>query len=297
MITCTGFMKSKKDKKNPMTNIFTLRFFQLFLLFNLLTFSVLGQNFTYYVLTMKGSVVSKNMGREYQTGDIITTDDELTFKGEEDMVGLIRSDGKRFVLKNTKEKKGARLKYDEAKMIGKTRIEWKNLTLNSLEDLQDYFSKAPFIFLDSIAKIRINPKTYSQNGAQFFYFQYFWKNKGKLEQVDKKLEYKRDTLVLRQNTIFKVDKKPIEQKDVSDYNLMYYNRGEVLTIGPFNVIFPDQEKMQQEIKIMVDIHNRNKVPPKIIHSDVEAYIRQFYGNIDKINLINWLKRTAGVPEK
>jgi len=68
-------------------------------------------------------------------------------------------------------------------------------------------------------------------------------------------------------------------------------------IGLFNVIFPDQEKMKQEIKIMVDIHNRNKVPAKVIHSDVEAFIRQFYGHIDKINLINWLKKHAGVPEK
>ena len=68
------------------------------LLVNLITFSAIAQYLTYYVLTMKGSVISKNMGREYQTGDILTTDDELTFKGETDMVGLIRSDGKRFVL-------------------------------------------------------------------------------------------------------------------------------------------------------------------------------------------------------
>jgi len=269
----------------------------LFFFLILIIFNTTGQNFTYYVLTMKGSVISKNMGREYQTGDILTTDDEVTFKGESDIVGLIRSDGKRFVIKNLKEKKGARMKYDEAKMIGKTRIEWKNLTLNSMDDLRDYFCIAPYIFLDSIAKIRINPKTYAQNGAQFFYFHFNWKKEGKSESVDKKLEFKRDTLILRQNTIFKVDKKPIDQRDVSDYKLMYYNRGELIDVGYFNVVFPDQDKMRQEIKIMVDIHNKNKVPSSVIHSDVEAYIRQFYGSIDKINLIHWLHRNAGVPEK
>jgi hypothetical protein len=285
------------DKTITMQKMLTRRIFSLFLVFNVFIYNASAQNFTYYVLTMKGSVSSKNMGREYQTGDIITTDDEVTFKGESDMVGLIRSDGKRFILKNSKEKRGARLKYDEAKMIGKTRIEWKNLTLNSIDDLQDYFCKAPFIFLDSVARIRINPKTYAQNGAQFFYFSFLWKNQGKQEPVDKKLEFKRDTLILRQNSIFKVDKKAILREDVSDYTLWYYNRSELQKIGLFNVIFPDQEKMKQEIKIMVDIHNRNKVPPSIIHSDVEAFIRQFYGNIDKINLIHWLKRYIGVPEK
>lgn len=263
----------------------------------LFSFNLLAQNHTFYVLTMKGSVASKNMGREFQTGDIISSDDELTFKQETDMVGMVRSDGKRFVLKNMKEKKGAILKYDEAKMIGKTRVEWKNLTLSSLEDLKEYFTESPFIFLDTIAKIRINQKTYAQNGAQFFYFHFMWKGPNGLESVDKKLEYKKDTLILRQSTIFKVDKKPIEQKDVTDYNLMYYNRGELFKIGTFNVIFPDQDKLKSEIKIMVDIFNRNKVPPTQIHGEVEAYIRQFYGSIDKVNLVNWLYINFAVPKK
>lgn len=256
-----------------------------------------GQNQTYYVLTMKGSVVSKNMGREYQTGDIISTDDEVTFKNEGDMVGLIRSDGKRFVLKNLKEKKGAKMKYDEARVIGKTRIEWKNLTLNSMEDLRDYFCESPYIFLDSVAKIRINQRTFAQNGAQFFYFHFMWKGPNGPESVDKKLDFKKDTLVLKQSTIFKVDKKAIEQKDVSDYTLMYYNRGELQKVGVFNVVFPDQEKMRAEIALMVDIFKKNKTSPKQIQGETEAFIRQFYGSIDRINLVQWLNRHFSVPEK
>jgi hypothetical protein len=271
--------------------------FHTFLFLILFSLQALAQNYTYYVLTMKGSVTSKNMGREYQTGDIISTDDEVTFKSEEDMVGLIRSDGKRFVLKNTKEKKAARMKYEEARVIGKTRIEWKNLTLNSMEDLRDYFCDHPFIFLDSVAKVRISQKTYAQNGAQFFYFHFLWVGPNGEEGVDKKLDFKKDTLILRQSSIFKVDKKPIEQKDVKDYTLMYYNRGELVKVGLFNVIFPDQEKLKSEIKIMVDIFKRNNTPAKIIHGDCEAYIRQFYGSIDKINLVNWLKVNFGVATK
>lgn len=268
-----------------------------FLLFNLFIFNSLAQNYTYHVLTMKGTVTSKNMGRPFQTGDFISTDDEVTFKGDEDMVGLIRSDGKRFVLKNKEQKKGIHVKFDEAKMIGKTRVEWKNFTLNSLDDLKEYFSEAPFIFLDSVAKIRINQKTYAQNGNQYFYFRFNWKGPNGPETVDKKLEFKRDTLILRQNTIFKVDKKPIQQKDVSDYDIWYANREEWTRIGAFNVVFPDQDQMKNEIKIMVDILKKNNVPPKIIHGDTEAYIRQFYGSIDKINLINWLSKNFGVPTK
>jgi len=221
----------------------------------------------------------------------------LTFKGTDDVVGLVRSDGKRFVLKNKEEKKGVKLKYEEAKMIGKTRIEWKNLTLSTLEDLREYFTDAPFIFLDSVAKVRINAKTFAQNGAQFFYFRFLWKGPNGEEEVDKKLEFKKDTLVLRQSTIFKVDKKPIEQKDVKDYNMVYYSRGELIKIGVFNVIFPDQEKLKTEVGILVSKLKDAKMPPKNIQGEVEAYIRQFYGGIDRINLVHWLFRNFGVPEK
>ena len=82
-----------------------MRRYILILTFNLLFLQVFAQSESYHVLTMKGSVVSKNMGREFQTGDIISTDDELTFKGSDDMVGLVRSDGKRFILKNVEDKK------------------------------------------------------------------------------------------------------------------------------------------------------------------------------------------------
>jgi hypothetical protein len=274
-----------------------IRKYILLLFLSSLVFKGFAQNYTYHVLTMKGSVVSKNMGREFQTGDIISTDDELTFKGTDDLVGLVRSDGKRFVLKNKVEKKGVKLKYEEAKMIGKTRIEWKNLTLSTLEDLREYFTDAPFIFLDSVAKVRINAKTFSQNGAQFFYFRFLWKGPNGEEEVDKKLEFKKDTLVLRQSTIFKVDKKPIAQKDVKDYNMVYYSRGELLNIGVFNVIFPDQEKLKTEVGILVGKLKDAKMPPKNIQGEVEAYIRQFYGGIDRINLVHWLFRNFGVPEK
>jgi hypothetical protein len=246
---------------------------------------------------MKGSVVSKNMGREFQTGDIISTDDELTFRNAEDMVGLVRSDGKRFILKNKEEKKGAKLKYDDAKMIGKTRIEWKNLTLSTMDDLKEYFSEGSFIFLDSVAKIRINQKTFPQNGAQFFYFHFLWNGPNGPEEVDKKLDFKKDTLILKQATIFKVDKKPIEQKDVKDINIMYLNRGEVTKIGPFNVIFPNQEHMKSEVRILVEKLTANKFSPVQIQGEVEAYIRQFHGSIDRINLINWLKVKFNVPVK
>lgn len=263
----------------------------------LVSISASGQKNSYYVLTMKGNVMSNNMGREFQIGDIISSDDELTFKGDHDMVGLIRSDGKRFVLKNNKEKKGVRLKMGESRFIGKTRIEWKNLTLNSMDDLRDYFCEQPFIFLDTVARIRINQKTFPQNGAQFFYFQFIWKGPKGDEDINKKLDSKRDTLILKQATIFKVDKKPVTRDEVRDYKLMYYNRGETMKVGPFDVIFPDQEKMKAEIKILVDILKRNNVPVKNIHGECEAYIRQFYGAIDKINLINWLKVNFGVPVK
>jgi hypothetical protein len=68
-------------------------------------------------------------------------------------------------------------------------------------------------------------------------------------------------------------------------------------IGLFNVIFPDQEKMKTEVKMLVEKMQNNNFTPRVIQGEVEAYIRQFYGAIDKINLVNWLKNNFNVPVK
>jgi hypothetical protein len=270
-----------------------------FLFFFSFCFSLLAQDeFTYTVIGMKGSVTSKKLGREFQTGDVVSREDELIFKNPEDMVGMIRNDGKRFIYGNNKEKRNAKINSEDAIMLGKTRFEWKNITIKSLEELQQHLSEAPFIFLDSVAKIRIDQKTFPQNGRQYFYFNFLWKNpKGKAERIDKKLQYKKDTLIIRRSNIFKVDNSPVDPKEISDFKINYNNGGDPILIGDFKVIFPDAEKMKNEIGILVRKQQETGFTPKNIQGEVEAYIRQFYGAIDRINLVNYLKNNFGVAEK
>jgi hypothetical protein len=270
-----------------------------FLFFFSFCFSLLAQDeFTYTVIGMKGSVTSKKLGREFQTGDVVSREDELIFKNPEDMVGMIRNDGKRFIYGNNKEKRNAKINSEDAIMLGKTRFEWKNITIKSLEELQQHLSEAPFIFLDSVAKIRIDQKTFPQNGRQYFYFNFLWKNpNGKAERIDKKLQYKKDTLIIRRSNIFKVDNSPVDPKEISDFKINYNNGGDPILIGDFKVIFPDAEKMKNEIGILVRKQQETGFTPKNIQGEVEAYIRQFYGAIDRINLVNYLKNNFGVAEK
>ena len=253
---------------------------------------------SYTVIGVKGSVTSKKSGKEFQSGDAVSGEDEITFKEAEDMVGLVRDDGKRFVYLNRKERKNYKSSTENALMIGKTRFEWKNFTIKTLEELQQHLSEAPFIFLDSVAKIKIDQKTFPQNGRQFFYFNFLWKNpKGKTERIDKKLQFKKDTLIIRKSNIFKVDNSAVDPKDVSDFKIQYMNAGDPIMIGEFKVIFPDAEKMKNEIGILVKKQQATGFTPKNIQGEVEAYIRQFYGSIDRINLVNYLKNNFGVPEK
>jgi hypothetical protein len=200
---------------------------------------------------------------------------------------------------NRKEKKGYRCPFEKAIMIGKTRIEWKSLTIKTLEELQQHISEIPFIFLDSTAKIKIDRKTFPQNAKNsYFYFEYQWKNPRteKYEAVNKKLEFRADTLLMRQKTIFKVDNSPIDPKDVKDFKLLYMNVGDPVPVGAFKVQFPDAEKMKNEIGLLVREQQKLNFDPKMILGEVEAYIRQFYGAIDRINLTNYLKNNFGVVE-
>lgn len=275
-------------------NLFVLSFCLLF------SSSLLAQDeHSYTVIGVKGSVSSSKAGKELQTGDGITSDDEVTFKNPEDLVGLVRDDGRRFVLVNKKERKNYKISVENSLMIGKTRFEWKTFTLKTMDELKQHFSEAPFIFIDSVAKVKIDQKTFPQNGRQYFYFNFLWKNpKGKTERIDKKLQYKKDTLILRKSNIFKVDNSPVDPKDVSDFKLLYNDGGSLqVEVGEFKVIFPDPEKIKNEVGILVKKQQAAGFAPKMIQGEVEAYVRQFYGTIDRINLVNYLKNNFGVPEK
>lgn len=256
-------------------------------------------NHSYTVIGVKGVVISKNGGKELQSGDAITGEEnEFTFKGENDMAGLIRDDGKRFVLLNRKEKRDYTCSMEKALMIGKTRFEWKNLTIKTLDELKQHLSEVPFVFLDTVAKIKIDQKTFPQNPRSFFYFNFLWKNpKGKTERVDKKLQSRKDTLIMRRSNIFKVDNSPVDPKDVSDFKMMYMNSGDPVEIGPFKAVFPEDEKIKNEIGILVRQQQKVGFDARLIQGEVEAYIRQFHGAIDRLNLINYLKNNFGVPEK
>lgn len=253
-----------------------------------------AQNVTYTVIGNKGGVISNSLGRPYQAGDIISAEEQITFKNIDDMVGLVRSDGRRFVLKNVEGKRNFTTAMRNCLVRGQTRVDWKNFILTTKDDLRFYFSEQPYIFLDSVSKIRINPKTYPQTGSQFFYFTFKWKGPKGYESVDKKLNFKKDTLILSKANIFSVDKHPIKQEDVKDYTLMYFNRGELIKIGPFQVEFPDEERMKNEVKILVDIQRQNNFTDKSIAAEVEGFITQFYGNTDRINIQNWLAKNFNV---
>ena len=267
-----------------------LRLLSLYLILLLTSLSKLSAQQTYTVIGNKGDVMSNSLGRPYQAGDIISAEEQVTFKGIEDLVGLIRSDGRRFVLKNVEGKKNFTTNMKSCIVIGQTRVEWKNFLLNTRDDLRFYFSERPYIFLDSVSKIRINPKTHPQTGSQFFYFTFKWKGPKGWETVDKKLNYKKDTLLLYKSSIFSVDKKPVKQEDVKDYVLMYFNKGELIKIGPFNVEFPDEDRLKAEVKIIVETQRKNNFSDKSISAEVEGFINQFYGNTDKINIQNWLAK-------
>jgi hypothetical protein len=274
------------------------KLFSLLLVFSFVSVSKIIAQHTYTVIGNKGDVMSNSLGRPFQPGDIISVEEQVTFKGIEDLVGLIRDDGRRFVLKNIEGKKNFSANMKTCLVIGQTRVEWKNFLLTTRDDLRFYFSERPYIFLDSVSKIRINPKTHPQTGSQFFYFTFKWKGPKGWETIDKKLHYKKDTLILYKSSIFSVDKKPIKQEDVKDYTLMYFNKGELNKVGPFNVEFPDEERMKAEVKIIVDIQRKNNFSDKTIAAEVEGFINQFYGNTDKINIQNWLAKhfDIRVPE-
>ena len=90
--------------------------------------------------------------------------------------------------------------------------------INNALDFQKYFGTS-LAFIGENFKIKVSDNAYPQNDENFFYLRYQWA----AEQINKKLTYRADTLILNKEELLKVDGKKISKEETSDYYLYYYN--------------------------------------------------------------------------
>jgi hypothetical protein len=261
--------------------------FCLLVLFLSLAGESMGQNF--YVIAARGNVKSKTKGKNLRSGDIIPLTDEVTFSEASDLLSLMTDEGARFVVaypgKRFKKRK-SQFPLQEVKLPGAPATFPVDPVLASIEDAKLFFSTRPFVFLGPDSRLKVNKKVFPLSRALFFYMNYDFKD----DNIDKKIDFKGDTLIMIKRNLFKIDGKEVDGKFAENFKFYYYNqpKNKHHFLGKMTPYFPVDERLKEETDVIVTRMQQSNATPEAIVNELGGFILQHYGTVISGDFTQWI---------
>ena len=243
---------------------------------SLLTFLCSAQN-DYTVLKVYGTITYKKLDRELAKGDQFKDKDVLIFKTTESRAAVISPEKGRLMITKSNSNDASGMNF----VPGLSNISTRGGSINTLMDLENEFA-GEYLLLN-IAKINVGKTNFPQNEESFFYIKYKYNN----EEINKKLAFSGDTLIINVNELLQVDGKPIQLGETSDMKLYYLKDKNSTLICDFIAIFPDKKALLNEITIILNTYTNKE--SKYLYNEIKSYITEFYGKPNDFDLRNWLK--------
>jgi hypothetical protein len=252
------------------------------LLFLSVVFSqVSGQN-DFKVIKVNGTILLKAKGVSLETGTVFSDKEDLLFRSEDATAAVINSQKGRLVLTNKN--------HDLSTASSNSLPSMYNISsrggLFSDNDPKTQFT-GKYVVLDR-QKIVLDETDYPMDKDHFFFLRYIYKG----EEINKKLEFSGDTLIIDKVTLLTVDGKPIPSPDNTSIQLFYYKGAESALISEFDLIFPDMKQLKKETEIILSEIKNKSAKEKI--GEVNSYINDFYGKVQRENLSKWLQISFGI---
>jgi len=240
----------------------------------------------YHILHVKGDLRLKNSGEVLQPKDIIKADDQLIFGSKDAMAAAISSKRGRYMLRaNLPANQDGELiaLVKDVLLESSGKLSSRN-ALNTYFELNNYL-KGDHVFLGDSAFILINTENMPMSDTEFFFLRYNYKG----ESINKRLSFSGNKLFFIPDEIYQVDEQPIDPSEVGECQLVHYNVFDhtVQESGSFNLIFPDNQQLDEELKLMVSFLEDQS--QEFIKKEVYAYIGEVYGKVYEPGFEVWFK--------
>ena len=251
-------------------------------LFLFLLFSTVYSQENFKVIKVNGTILLKQKNISLETGTVFSEKEDLLFRNEDATAAVINSQKGRMILTSSNhDLSAARSNYLPSMYNLSTRgVNSSNISLDNLEDIQNHFS-GKYVILEK-EKIVMDNKTFPMNKDSFFFLRYIYKG----EEINKKLEYSGDTVIIDKQNLFTIDGRPIPSPDNTSITLYYHKGSDSYQISEFDLIFPDMNQFKKEIKIILDEIKNKSLKEKV--GEVNGFINEFYGKVYYGNLVSWL---------
>jgi hypothetical protein len=237
----------------------------------------------YKVIKVNGTIVLKTKGISLETGTVFSEKEDLLFRSEDATAAVINSQKGRLVLTN----KNHDLSSARSNLLPSMyNISSRSALLSNDSDISTNFS-GKYVVIDK-QKIHIDSRTYPMDKDHFFFLRYLYKG----EEINKKLAFSGDTLILEKVTLLTVDGNPIPSADNTTIKLFYRKVTESVFISEFDLIFPDMKQLSKETEIILsEIKDK---PAKTKVAEIYSFLNDYYGKVQRENLTEWLETSFGV---
>ena len=157
----------------------------------------------------------------------------------------------------------------------------------TIDDAKLFFSTRPFLFLGPDSRLKVPKKLFPMSRALFFYMNYDYKE----DNIDKKIDYKGDTVVFVKRNLFKIDGKEVDGKFAENFKFYYYNqpKNKHTFLGKMTPYFPVDERLKEETDVLVvRLQQRNALPEAIV-KELAGFLLQHYGTMISADFGQWVK--------
>ena len=252
--------------------------------FLILSFNSFGQE-NYKVIKVNGTIVLKTKGVSLETGTVFNEKEDLLFRTDDASAAVINPQKGRLIITSKNHNlASASSNYLPAMYNISTRGAFENP-----EKLQDIFS-GKYVILDRQQMV-IDKSDYPMDKDHFFFLRYVYKG----EEINKKLDYSGDTLIIDKKGLYTVDGQPIPSPDNTLIRLFYRNGNESVKLSEFDLIFPDTRQLGAEVKVILESMPNRSPSQKI--AEVKSYISDQYGKINQEDLLSWLEKSFNLKIK
>ena len=237
-----------------------------------------GQN-DFKVIRVNGTILIKDKNISLETGTVFTDKEDLLFRSEDATAAVINSQRGRLVITSKSHDLAAAKSNYLPSMYN---ISSRGGSLSGEEDLASVFSGRHVVL--GRERTAVDRNAFPMDNDHFFFLRYRYKN----EDINKKLGFSGDSLIIDKNTLFTVDGNPIPSADNTSIKLFYRRGSESVFISQFDLIFPDMNQLSKETGVILNEIRDKPASEKI--NEVGSYINDFYGKVSYDTLKAWLEK-------
>ncbi len=237
------------------------------------------------VISVNGEILAKKANVKLQNGIEVKSDDNFSFVVPNSRAALINPDLGRVILTEQNATNAfAKAAFAPAISTVKTRGTVDGLITTKMQ-LSTFFSET-LLIIDKL-EIRISDLMYPMNNNGYFSIRYTYKG----EEINKKLNFSTDTLIIDKKELYTIDGKPIPNPDINEMKLYYYeivgDNAKAAFISSFSVVFISNEQLKGEVEVIIS--SLKGKPYDKIFAEVSDYINSYYGSMESSYIDSWLK--------